>query len=62
LAVPRDRAGLFEPRLFPRRQRRACDLDQMITSLYADGMTVRDIQHHLARMPAGAPMAHPRLA
>jgi putative transposase len=49
LAVPRDRAGSFEPRLVPKGQRRAGGLDEMIVSLYAGGMTVRDIQHHLAR-------------
>jgi putative transposase len=49
LAVPRDRAGTFEPRLVPKGQRRAGGLDEMIISLYAGGMTVRDIQHHLAR-------------
>jgi putative transposase len=49
LAVPRDRAGTFEPRLVPKGQRRAGGLDDMIISLYAGGMTVRDIQHHLAR-------------
>jgi putative transposase len=49
LAVPRDRVGSFEPRLVPKGQRRAGGLDEMIVSLYAGGMTVRDIQHHLAR-------------
>jgi len=49
LAVPRDRNGTFEPRLIPKGQRRLGGLDDMIISLYAGGMTVRDIQHHLAR-------------
>jgi len=50
LEVPRDRAGTFEPRLVPKGQRRlAGGLDDMIISLYAGGMTVRDIEHHLAR-------------
>jgi putative transposase len=49
LAVPRDRDGSFEPRLVPKGVRRAGGLDEMIISLYAGGMTVRDIQHHLAR-------------
>ena len=49
LAVPRDRDGSFEPRLVPKGTRRAGGLDEMIISLYAGGMTVRDIQHHLAR-------------
>ena len=57
LAVPRDRAGSFEPRLVPKGQRRAGGLDDMIISLYAGGMTVRDIQHHLART-LGTELSH----
>ena len=49
LATPRDRAGSFEPRLVPKGVRRVGGLDEMIISLYAGGMTVRDIQAHLAR-------------
>jgi putative transposase len=57
LAVPRDRAGSFEPRLVPKGARRAGGLDEMIVSLYAGGMTVRDIQHHLART-LGTELSH----
>jgi putative transposase len=57
LAVPRDRAGSFEPRLVPKGQRRVGGLDEMIISLYAGGMTVRDIQHHLART-LGTELSH----
>ena len=46
--MPRDRAGTFTPRLVRKGQRRLDGLDAMIISLYAGGMTVRDIQHHLA--------------
>jgi putative transposase len=50
LEVPRDRAGSFEPRLVPKGSRRlGSGLDDMIISLYAGGMTVRDIGHHLQR-------------
>ena len=49
LDVPRDRQATFEPRLVPKGDRRLGGLDDMIISLYAGGMTVRDIQHHLAR-------------
>jgi putative transposase len=50
LDVPRDRASTFEPRLVPKGSRRvAGGLDEMIISLYAGGMTVRDIGHHLHR-------------
>ena len=48
LAVPRDRQGTFTPMLVPKGQRRLDGLDAMIISLYAGGMTIRDIQHHLA--------------
>ncbi len=47
LAIPRDRNGSFTPMLVPKGQRRLDGLDGMIISLYAGGMTVRDIQHHL---------------
>jgi len=57
LAVPRDRAGSFEPRLVPKGARRAGGLDDMIISLYAGGMTVRDISHHLART-LGTELSH----
>lgn len=48
LAVPRDRDGSFTPMLVPKGQRRLDGLDAMIISLYAGGMTIRDIGHHLA--------------
>jgi len=57
LAVPRDRDGSFEPRLVPKGARRIGGLDEMIISLYAGGMTVRDIQHHLART-IGTELSH----
>jgi putative transposase len=57
LAVPRDRGGSFEPRLVPKGARRAGGLDEMIISLYAGGMTVRDIQHHLERT-IGTELSH----
>jgi putative transposase len=61
LAAPRDRAGLFEPRLVPKGARRAGGLDDMIISLYAGGMTIRDIQHHLART-LGTDLSHETIA
>jgi transposase-like protein len=48
LSVPRDRNGTFTPMLVSKGQRRLDGLDGMIVSLYAGGMTVRDIQYHLA--------------
>lgn len=47
LETPRDRAGSFTPRLVPKGSRRLGGLDDMIISLYAGGMTIRDIEHHL---------------
>lgn len=46
--VPRDRAGTFTAQLIRKGQRRLDGLDEMIISLYAGGMTVREIEHHLA--------------
>ena len=57
LDIPRDRAGTFTPMLVPKGQRRLDGLDGMIISLYAGGMTVRDIQHHLA-VTIGTELSH----
>lgn len=57
LDTPRDRAGSFEPRLVPKGVRRVGGLDEMIISLYAGGMTVRDIQAHLDRT-IGTELSH----
>ena len=48
LDVPRDRLGTFCPQLVPKGARRLGGIDEMIISLYAGGMTVRDIEHFLA--------------
>jgi putative transposase len=50
IGVPRDRNGSFEPKIVPKRQRRLGQVDDMILSLYARGMTTRDIQAHLAEV------------
>jgi len=50
IAVPRDRNGSFEPKIVPRGARRLGQVDDMILSLYARGMTTRDIQAHLAEV------------
>ena len=52
LAVPRDRAGTFEPQLIPKHERRFTGFDDKILALYARGMTVREIQAFLAEMYA----------
>jgi putative transposase len=50
IAVPRDRNGSFEPKIVPKGQRRLVQVDDMILSLYARGMTTRDIGAHLAEV------------
>jgi transposase-like protein len=47
LAIPRDRLGTFEPQLIRKGQRRSDAFDRRIISLYARGMTVREIQGFL---------------
>ena len=47
---PRDRAGSFEPQIVPKRQRRFHGFDEKIVAMYARGMSVRDIQAHLAEL------------
>lgn len=48
LDQPRDRNSTFGSALVPKGARRLGGLEDMIISLYAGGMTIRDIQHHLA--------------
>ncbi|CAN4277501.1 IS256 family transposase [Pseudoxanthomonas sp. LjRoot125] len=50
IEVPRDRQGSFEPQIVPKHQRRWNGFDERILSLYARGMTVREIQAHLQEM------------
>ena len=50
LAIPRDRDGTFEPQLVPKHVRRLPGFDQKVLSLYARGMTVREIQAHLEEL------------
>ena len=50
IAVPRDRAGSFEPQLIAKGQTHFDGFDDKILSLYARGMTVREIQGHLAEL------------
>jgi len=47
IEVPRDRQGSFEPQIVPKHQRRFVGFDDKILSMYARGMTTRDIQGHL---------------
>jgi putative transposase len=50
VAVPRDRDSSFEPVILPKGQSRFTGFDDKIISLYARGMTTRDIQAHLEEM------------
>jgi putative transposase len=47
IEVPRDRAGTFEPKIIGRHQTRFTGFDDKIISLYARGLTTREIQQHL---------------
>ncbi len=50
LAVPRDRNGSFEPVIVRKGARRLDGFDGRILSLYARGMTVREIRGHLQEL------------
>jgi putative transposase len=47
IEVPRDRASTFEPQILPKHQTRFTGFDDKIISLYARGMTTREIESHL---------------
>lgn len=47
IEVPRDREGEFEPRIVGKHQRRFEGFDDKILSMYARGMSTREIQGHL---------------
>lgn len=48
IEVPRDRAGSFEPQIVQKRQRRLTDVDEVVLSLYARGLTTGEISAHFA--------------
>lgn len=50
IEVPRDRAGTFEPQLIRKRQTRLPGFDEKVISMYARGMTVREIRGHLEEL------------
>jgi len=50
IGVPRDRNGAFEPQLIQKGQTRFNGFDDKILSLYARGMTTRDIQAQLQEL------------
>jgi putative transposase len=50
LEVPRDRDGTFEPVIVKKRQRRISDVDEIVLSLYAKGLTTGEISAHFAQI------------
>ena len=50
ISVPRDRLSTFDPQLIAKYRRRLPGFDNKVISMYARGMTVREIQGHLAEL------------
>lgn len=50
LDVPRDRDGTFEPVLVKKRQRRLGEVDEIVLSLYARGLTTGEIAAHFEQI------------
>ena len=48
--VPRDREGTFAPQIVKKRQRRLTDVDEIVLSLYAKGLTTGEISAHFAEI------------
>jgi len=47
LAIPRDRNGKFEPQIIRKYETTASELEDQVISMYAKGMSTRDIESHL---------------
>ena len=50
LEVPRDRDGTFEPVIVRKRQRRLGEVDEIVLSLYARGLTTGEVSAHFAEI------------
>ena len=50
ITVPRDREATFEPQIVKKRQRRLHDVDEIVLSLYAKGLTTGEISAHFAEI------------
>ncbi|MGL5801189.1 MAG: IS256 family transposase [Cetobacterium sp.] len=50
LDIPRDRNGEFEPKIIPKHQRNINGIEDKILSLYATGMTTRDISEQIQKL------------
>jgi len=48
--MPRDREGTFEPVIVRKRQRRLSDVDEIVLSLYAKGLTTGEISAHFEQI------------
>src|SRR6202011_2593922 len=48
--VPRDRAATFDPQIVKKRQRRLGEVDEIVLSLYAKGLTTGEISAHFAEI------------
>lgn len=57
IETPRDREGSFTPQLVEKRQRRLCGMEDKILTLYAKGMTTRDIEDALVEL-YGVTLSH----
>src|SRR6185503_5542014 len=54
IEVPRDRESTFEPQIVKKRQRRLSEVDEIVLSLYAKGMTAGEISAHFAEIYGAA--------
>jgi putative transposase len=61
LDKPRDRNGSFDSKVVPKGTRRLTEFDDMVLSLFAKGMTTRDIAEHL-EITYGADVSHETIA
>lgn len=52
--IPRDRMGEYEPKILPKNKTKTSDLEKKIISMYAKGMTTKDISEHVSDMYLGA--------
>lgn len=59
--TPRDREGTFEPQLVKKRQVRLAGMEEKILTLYAKGMTTRDIESALLKL-YGVTISHSLIA
>lgn len=50
IEVPRDRESTFEPQIVKKRQRRLTDVDEIVLSLYAKGLTTGEISAHFSEI------------